>query len=69
VATGDFVELSVDLKIVGLIPVAFGQSWLRVNIGDLFAFLVVVAYLFAIRLVAAKLGTNARHSTGAAPSL
>ena len=59
----------LSIYIVGLIPLAFGQSWLRANLGDLLAFLVVVAYLIAIRLVAEKLGTDGRHSNGAGPSV
>jgi hypothetical protein len=60
---------SLLIYIVGLIPVAFGQSWLRVNIGNLLAFLVIVACLFAIRLLAEKRGTNGRHSNGVGPPL
>lgn len=39
------------LYIVGLVPVAFGQRWLREFAGDILGVLVVIAYLVALRFL------------------
>ncbi len=46
------------IYVLGLIPVAIGQYWLRGAVGNLIGFVIVIMYLIVLRLAAEKWGTN-----------
>jgi uncharacterized membrane protein len=56
----------IFVYIIGLVPVAFGQRWLRDMVGDVFAVLLILLYLAALRvlieLFAKKNDRNSDHT-------
>ena len=46
----------IVIYILGLAPLAVSQRWLRDVAGDVLAFVIIIAYLIVLRLLAEKFG-------------
>lgn len=50
------------IYMLGLVPVALGQYWLRQHIGNPMGFAVVLTYLIVLRLAAEKWGKDRKNN-------